>query len=70
MFLNYYLLLSQSTIETRRLNPSQHLFVQSQQWKQQNEWNLFKVNNRHQSDILDVVPVFLLQTLNIFHTFF
>ena len=33
-------------------------------------WNMFKVNKqKHQNDINDVVLVFLLLTLNIFHTF-
>ena len=32
---------------------------------------MFKVNNKkHQNDATDVVLVFLLFTLNIFHTFF
>ena len=26
--------------------PSQYLLVQSQQWKPQNKWNLFKINNK------------------------
>ena len=47
-----------------------HLFVQNQQWKQQNNvWSPFKVNNRHTRTIL-VVLVSLLVTLNIFHTLF
>ena len=34
-------------------------------------WIMFKVNNKkHQNDVNDVVLVFLLLTLNIFHTFF
>ena len=32
---------------------------------------MFKVNNKkHQDDVIDVILVFLLLTLNIFHTFF
>ena len=32
---------------------------------------MFKVNNKKkQNDVYDVVPVFLLLTLNIFHNFF
>ena len=46
------------------------LLVQSQKWKHQNNvWNLFKVNDRHQTDVKDVTMVFLLITLSRFHTF-
>ena len=32
---------------------------------------MFKVNNKkYQDDVIDVILVFLLLTLNIFHTFF
>ena len=41
---------------------------------QKKAWNMFKINNKgkckHQSDVIDVVPLFLLLPLNIFHTFF
>ena len=49
-----------------------HLLVQSQQWKDQNNvLNLFIVNKkRHQNDANDIVLVYLLLTLNIFHTLF
>ena len=49
-------------------NPIQHLLVQSQQWKHQsNAWNMIK-NNRHQNSVNDVVLLFLLLTLNRYHT--
>ena len=34
--------------------PNQHLFVQSQQWKQHsNIWNLFKINNKNTRTTLE-----------------
>ena len=34
-------------------------------------WNMFKLNQeKHQSDAIGVVLVFLLLTINIFYTFF
>ena len=51
--------------------PRRHLLVQKQQWKQQkNVWNLFKLNNKDNSDvfinfehILQIVLAFPLLTL-------
>ena len=54
--------------------PSCYLLVQSQQMKHQNnEWKLFKVNDRHQADVNhvvlvnDVVLISLLLPLKKFH---
>ena len=47
--------------------PSQHLLVQSRQWKHQNNVrNLFKVNN----NVSDIVPGSLLLILEKLHTMF
>ena len=44
---------------------SQHILVQSQQWKHQiNVRDLFKVNNKCQNEVVDVVLVSLMLTLN------
>ena len=50
-----------------------HLLFQSQQWKRQNNvWNMFKVNNNKDAPKLGQWrhPSFLLLTLNIFGTLF
>ena len=51
---------------------SQHLLVQSQQWKHQNNMlNLFKVNiEKHQNYLIGIFLVSLLLNLKILHTFF
>ena len=47
-----------------------YVLVQSQQQKHKKKvWNMFEVNNKnHQNEVVDVVLVFLLLTLNIFYT--
>ena len=52
---------------------SQLTFICSKSTKEKLEkvWNMFKVNNKETgTKPMDVVVVFLLLTLNIFHTFF
>ena len=53
-------------------NPSKQLLFQSQQQKyQKNVWNMSKVNKKkRQKDVINIALVFLLLTLNLFHTFF
>ena len=47
------------------------LLFRSQQWKHSKKvWNLFKVKNKHQDYIKDVVLVSLLLTLKKFYTLF
>ena len=54
---------------------SQHVLVQSQQWKHQNnKWNLFKVNNkdtRTTNDVFDIILVsfFIVNCEQILHIF-
>ena len=42
------------------------LFKDNDRNPQKKVWNMFKVNKKHQSDLIDVV---LVLTLNLFHTF-
>ena len=62
----------QYTDSTQRSMNSAHLLVQSQQYKYQKRvQNMFEANNKkYQNNITYAVLVFLLLTLNIFHTFF
>ena len=47
------------------------MFKANNRNKKKTLYNMFKVNNKkYQDDVIDVILVFLLLTLNIFHTFF
>ena len=51
--------------------PTRYLLVQSQQWKRQNnEWNLFKVNKNTRIRLMTSFWFYLLFDLNIIHALF